>query len=92
MMLTYINNKSSSFHSIGVGYTIWLAMKVPSICCTKCYTTQILINHLTSKVLRINKIKMITHVNSKLFRIQALKSILSLYYTYYNTISETFSH
>jgi hypothetical protein len=24
MMLTYVNNKSSSFHSIGVGYTIQL--------------------------------------------------------------------
>ena len=30
-MLTYVNNKSSFFHSIGVGYTIRLAMKVPSI-------------------------------------------------------------
>jgi len=40
-MLTYINNKSSFFHSTGVGYTIQLAMKVPIICCTKCYTTQI---------------------------------------------------
>jgi hypothetical protein len=27
MMLTYVNNKSSSFHSTGVGYTIQLAMK-----------------------------------------------------------------
>jgi hypothetical protein len=40
-MLTYINNKSSFFHSTGVGDTIQLAMKVPIICCTKCYTTQI---------------------------------------------------
>jgi hypothetical protein len=24
MMLTYVNNKSSSFHSIGVGYTMRL--------------------------------------------------------------------
>jgi len=36
MMLTYVNNKSSSFHSTGVGYTIQLAMKdqafiVPSV-------------------------------------------------------------
>jgi len=35
-MLTYVNNKSSSFHSIGVGYIIQLAMKdqafiVPSV-------------------------------------------------------------
>jgi len=27
MMLTYVNNKSSSFHSTGVGYTKQLAMK-----------------------------------------------------------------
>jgi hypothetical protein len=36
MMITYVNNKSSSFHSIGIGYTIQLAMKdqtfiVPSV-------------------------------------------------------------
>jgi len=37
-----------------------------NIYCTKCYITQILINHLTSKVLRVNKIKMIRHVNNKL--------------------------
>ena len=35
-MLTYVNNKSSSFHNTGVGYTIQLAMKnqaffVPSV-------------------------------------------------------------
>jgi hypothetical protein len=35
-MITYVNNKSSSFHSIGIGYTIQLAMKdqtfiVPSV-------------------------------------------------------------
>jgi len=35
-MLTYVNKKSSSFHSIGVDYTIQLAMKdqsfiVPSV-------------------------------------------------------------
>ena len=36
-----------------------------SIYCTKCYTTQIYINHLTSKVLRISKIK-IGHANNKL--------------------------
>jgi hypothetical protein len=27
MMLIYVNNKSSSFHSTGIGYTIQLAMK-----------------------------------------------------------------
>jgi phage protein D len=37
----YKINKSSSFYSTSVGYTIRLAMKVPSIFCTKCYTTQI---------------------------------------------------
>ena len=36
MMLTYVNNKSSSFHSTCVNYTIQLAMKdqafiVPSV-------------------------------------------------------------
>jgi len=35
-MITYVNNKSSSFYSIGIGYTIQLAMKdqtfiVPSV-------------------------------------------------------------
>jgi len=35
-MLTYVNNKSSSFHNTGVGYTTQLAMKdqafiVPSV-------------------------------------------------------------
>jgi hypothetical protein len=25
MIITYINNKSRSFHSINVGYTIWLS-------------------------------------------------------------------
>jgi hypothetical protein len=32
MVITYVNNKSSSFHNLGVGYTIQLAMKVSSIC------------------------------------------------------------
>ena len=31
MVITYVNNKSSFFHSSGIGYTIQLAMKVPSI-------------------------------------------------------------
>jgi hypothetical protein len=53
MMLTYINNKSSS------SYTTMLTedYEGSSIYCTKCYTTQIYINHLTSKVLIISKIK-----------------------------------
>jgi hypothetical protein len=62
MVITYDNNKSNSFHNIGVGYTIQLTMKVPSICCTKGCTTQIKINHLTSKVLRVNKITNAKHV------------------------------
>jgi len=41
------------------------AMKVSSFCCTKGYTTQIYINHLTSKVLKVNKITNTKHVSNK---------------------------
>jgi hypothetical protein len=41
------------------------AMKVPSICCAKGCSTQIQINHLTSKVLRVSKIINIKHVSIK---------------------------
>jgi hypothetical protein len=86
MVITYVNNKSSSFYNTGVGYTIQLVMKGSSICCTKGCTTQICINQLTSKVLKVSKITNTKHVSI------TLKSMLSLYYTYSYTISVPFSH
>jgi hypothetical protein len=43
----------------------WAIMKVPSIYCTKGCSTQIYINHLTSKVLRMRKIINTKHVSIK---------------------------
>jgi hypothetical protein len=39
MILTYVNNKSSFFHSTSVGYTIRLGYESAKFCYTKGYTT-----------------------------------------------------
>ena len=65
MMLIYVNNKASSFHSTGVGYTIQLGYES-----AKYLLYQRVIQHksrltITSKVLKVNKITNIKHVSIK---------------------------
>ena len=57
MMLTYVNNKSSSFHSTDVGNTIRLGYESAKHLLYQVLYYINLDKHLTSKVLRISKIK-----------------------------------
>jgi hypothetical protein len=65
MIITYVNNKLSSFYSTGVGYTIQLGYES-----AKYLLYQRVIQHksrltITSKVLKVNKITNIKHVSIK---------------------------
>jgi hypothetical protein len=65
MMIAYVNNKSSSFHNTGVGYTIQLGYESVKYLLYQGLYNINLINHLTSKVLKVNKITNTKHVSIK---------------------------
>jgi len=65
MVITYVNNKSSSFHSTGVGYTIQLGYESAKYLLYQGLFNTNLDYHLTSKVLRVSKIINTKHVSIK---------------------------
>jgi hypothetical protein len=65
MVITYVNNKSSSFYSISVGYTIQLGYESAKYLLSQGLFNTNLDYHLTSKVLRVSKIINTKHVSIK---------------------------
>ena len=63
MIITYVNNKSNSFHSTSVDYTIRLGYESAKYLLYQRLYNINLDYHLTSKVLKVNKITNIKHVS-----------------------------